>query len=187
MPHNKPLAALLGLAILSLATPALAAEAHAFEAMTAATMGGPIGLAFTSLEHPSTTAPFVVAFAERLRSHKYSGVGLELSYVPGHGYGANLLIDVVKTEGFRLHLLDLGIFRNQWQPVTVSRLERSVDVTGGLGAEIKFANHSWLTIDGRVFVPDPLFLNKKYQFLARPYFDESLKGVMLWIGYGLSF
>lgn len=159
-------------------------EPRAFETQTVVRAGGPIGFAFTPASERPEMQPMTVSFAQRFRSPKYSNFGLEAGVVLPNGAGVNLLLDAIRTENFRLHIADPGIFRNVEQEwgVSVSRLPRKWDLTFGSGADLQLCKGLWLTIDWRVFMPDPLKLKKDYVHLAGPFKRDAVKGGQAWLG-----
>jgi len=157
---------------------------QAFETQTVARVGGPLGFAFSPASKRPEMQLMTVSFAQRVRFPKYSGLGLEAGIVLPSGAGANLLIDAVHTEDFRLHLVDPGIlwnFRPDWG-VSVSELPREWDLTFGLGADLRLHKGLWATADWRVFMPDPVKLTNDYAYLGRPYALDALKGGQAWLG-----
>lgn len=157
-------------------------EAHAdnshntgkLELQTMFAMGGPIGLMGDRLSDISTQT-FTAMAAARLRSPKYSIVGIEANYVYLSGFGATMLFDVWRSDRIRVHVLDLGIFWNGTRPVSVMRLPRAYDVTLGAGVELRFGRWS-MTFDWRANLPDPYGTLSTYGGFSRQWYAEAVKG-----------
>jgi hypothetical protein len=157
---------------------------RAFETATVVMVGSPIGLAFLHTEKGPTTAPLIFSAAQRLRLPRYTPFALEASYVMSYGLGANLLIDAYRNDSLRFHL-NIGYFRyfDREHSISVDRLPRNWDMTFGPGAEVRTTDADWVTFDYRVFVPDPRMVEGRYGYLGRQYWDESIKGGMLCVGW----
>lgn len=157
------------------------AEKPAFETSTVIAVGGPVGLLFLDTMQKTTTQPSVGYFAQRVRFPRYSMVGVEANVFLPSGAGASLLLEVIQTDSFRLHLAP-GVHGNVGQPVSGQRFARSWDLTLGVGAEIALRDGLNLTVDYRAFVPDPFMMSQKLGYFARPFWDEALKGGQLCLG-----
>ncbi|KPJ85736.1 hypothetical protein AMJ57_01970 [Parcubacteria bacterium SG8_24] len=144
-------------------------------------LGGPLILAFTDLEVDHSTGPFMLYLAGRVRSPQYTPLGLELNAVIPHGFGLNLIIDVLKIGPVRVHLIDPGIFWNAFSPVSCSRVSRSLDLTLGAGVDVRIKDAWSVGLDWRLFLPDPNHVIPVYADFARPIYDEALKGGQLWL------
>ncbi len=153
------------------------------ELKTSASIGGPVGLPFYDGPFDQTTRLFTMKLDARLRMPKTLSLGLEFNAVIPSGFGINFLFDVVKTDKFRFHIFDPGVFWNTFQPVSVGRINRSMDLTLGLGAEYTLNHRFSITLDWRTFVPSPINTLLTYGDFARPMFEEALKGGQLWYGF----
>ncbi|MEA3248894.1 MAG: hypothetical protein U9Q03_00880 [Patescibacteria group bacterium] len=125
----------------------------------------------------------------RLRRTPELAVGLEVGFYAPWGVGANLLIDVYRTERLRVHLFDPGVFY-AWNPqlrIVRPDVERDFDITLGLGVEWQFSDRWWLTVDHRFFFANPVRVIGYYGDFARRIYTESAMGVQTWIGVGYSF
>jgi hypothetical protein len=153
-----------------------------FHVRAAAGVGGPVGLIGHDGYWKPTTAPFTLRLAGQLRLPEYTPLALEVNAVVPYGLGMNLLFDVVQTDRIRVHLFDLGFFWNAWKPVTVQRLKRSVDLTVGLGLDVRIKGSWSVSADWRLFLPNPLTTLPAYAEFALPMYEEALKGGQLWFG-----
>lgn len=178
---SKFITAFLFVTSLLLISVSARAETPAFETDTVISLGGPVGLLFLNTQQKPSTQPFVGYFAQRVRFPRYSMFGLEANLVLPSGVGSSLLLEVIQTESFRLHLTP-GVHWNVGEPVSSSRFKRSWDLTLGLGAEIAIKDGLAMTVDYRVFMPDPFLMSQKLGYFARPVVDEALKGGMLCLG-----
>lgn len=190
MSHSRFFALALAAAVLT-ATAAAAAEEPSrppFETESVFSAGMPLGLAFLKTKEDTSARPFVMFMAERFRLPRYTPFGVELGYAPPGSFMGLIFIDAYQTENFRLRIFDVGLtytasHRGGTYPITVTRFNRNWDLTFGAGAEIKVTKKDWMTIDYRVFMPDPVMIETDYAALGRPYIDESLKGGLLCIGF----
>lgn len=125
----------------------------------------------------------------RLRRIPEIPLGLEVGFYSPWGVGANLLLDIYRSENLRIHLLDLGFFY-AWHPemrIVRADVERKLDITLGLGIEWQFSNRWWLTVDMRMYFPNPVRIIGWYGDFARRIYARSAEGVQTWIGIGYSF
>lgn len=129
-----------------------------------------------------TTAPLAVGIAQTVRFPRYSQFGLELNFVAPGGLGANLLIDVVKFWRLRVHLIDPGIVWNLTGPASVTRVKRDFDLTLGAGVDIRLNRELAVTVNWRMYFPDPFSVISRYGDFARPVYAEAAKGGQLWFG-----
>jgi hypothetical protein len=157
-----------------------------FEGQMGIAAGWPPGLSDTG-PAVSTTAEWSAVGFVRLRFPRYTPFGLELNVVPGYGAGANLITDALRVGCFRWHLLDIGLFRNFWKPVSVSRVNRQWDVTFGTGLEARLWHRAYLTLDWRVFMPNPYRVLTDYGDFSRLVYIEALKGGQAWLGVAWSY
>ncbi len=153
-----------------------------FETQTLMGGGGPIGLIGANLPEPVSTLPLSVRLAQRFRLPRWSPVALEVNFVVPIGLGVNFLCDVYRSDRVRLHLIDPGIHWNMVQPVSVTRVGRSWDVTFGAGIDVRLNGQLWLTLDWRAYLPDPSVVPYKYGDWARPIYKEAALGGQLWLG-----
>ena len=131
-----------------------------------------------------TTTPLTTPLLLRLRRDDLIWLELEFSLVAPYGAGVNLLFDIVRTQDFRLHIIDPGVFSNTIKPVTVARVSnnRALDFTFGLGAEYRLTPELAVSFDARWFSPNPWRTTLDYGNFAVPIFHEVLVGVQLWLG-----
>ncbi|MFH1047596.1 MAG: hypothetical protein V1738_04805 [Patescibacteria group bacterium] len=125
----------------------------------------------------------------RLRRLPETPLGLEFGFYAPWGVGANLLIDVYRTERWRVHLLDPGVFY-VWEPrlnIVRTDVRRAVDITFGAGVEWQFAPQWWVTLDCRMYFPEPIRTIGWYGDFARRIYAASAAGVQTWLGIGYSF
>jgi hypothetical protein len=125
----------------------------------------------------------------RLRRMPETFLGLEFGFYAPWGVGANLLLDVFRNDRLRVHLLDPGVFYAWDDSFRIVRpdVERAVDITFGAGVEWQFASRWWLTVDCRMFFPEPIRTIGWYGDFARRIYAQSAAGVQTWIGVGYSF
>lgn len=148
-------------------------------------IGGAPGMAafHGSVNGPPSTSLITEHLAARVRFPKYTPLMMEAGAVFLSGIGANLGVDVIHTERFRLHILDAGFLWNWFNdPVTVSNIKRPIDLVFGAGLDVKVTDIITVTLDWRVFMPPPWDILLKYGDFARPMLEESLKGGQIWIG-----
>jgi hypothetical protein len=132
--------------------------------------------------------------ALRLRFPRISPLALEanVAYSASFGIGVNLLIDVIRTERWRVHLIDPGIFINLHDSLTATNWERRLDLTLGGGFEYDLKvdpKHGdlRLTFDVRWFIPEPVSLQDRLGAFSVPIYEDAAKGVQLWIGIARRF
>lgn len=136
--------------------------------------------------HPDRLGVFLAA---RLRRVPETPLGIEVGLFVPWGVGANLLIDVFRNDRLRVTLLNPGVFYS-WTPelrVTRPDVERSVDITVGVGLEWRLAPRLWLTFDSRFFFGEPVGVVGHYGDFARRIYVDMAKGVQTWIGIGYEF
>jgi len=153
---------------------------------TVLAVGGPVGLAVSDTQKPETTLSFTMPVLQRLRFPAYTSVGLEAGIVLPSGVGASAFLDVFRTKNLRVPIIDIGIFKPLTFPASVTRIPRSWDATFGVGGEFRIGYASWVTVNWRVFLPDPNMLFRYYGDFARPVVEEALKGGQLWVGVARS-
>jgi hypothetical protein len=115
-------------------------------------------------------------------SHERSFVGLEASFVAPYGVGANLLFYVYNGPRISVHIIDPGVFYSWGSEISAPSMPREFDISAGLGAEVHI--NSWLavTLDWRVFLPDPFHIIPAYADYGLRSFGEAVKGGELWLG-----
>lgn len=177
---------------LAMATAAVAANnppetanSKTFEFQFNLAAGGAPGMAayHGSVLGPPSTALLTAHIAARFRLPKYTPLVLEIDVVFPHGVGANLGIDILRTERVRVHIGDVGLFGNLTTPVSVARLKRKLDMVAGAGVEIKVNKSFSVTLDWRMFLPPFADTLLRYGDFARPMYEEALKGGQVWIGF----
>ena len=108
---------------------------------------------------------------------------LELYSVVGSGFGASLRNDDFSLGSVKFHLLDVGLFYNHYEPVSVRRVERTLDLTLGFGVEWRVRSRWVLTSDWRMFTPLNVYrVLVDHGDFARLIFQESLYGGQAWLG-----
>ncbi len=152
-------------------------EAEAIDLLLVGAVGG---------GYPNRGGLLMVA---RLRRIPETPLGLEFGFYAPWGVGANLLLDVYRSDRVRVHLLDPGVFYSWDQELRIVRpdVERAVDITFGLGVEWQFADRWWLTVDCRMFLPEPTKTIGWYGDFARRIYANAAAGVQTWVGVGYSF
>ncbi len=159
------------------------ASPKTFELKTGFGIGVPAGISLYDGPYSETTQPIIIVYNARLRVPKTLSLGLEFNVIVPSGYGVNILFDVVKTDKFRLHIIDPGIFWNYLQPVSVGRIKRKVDITLGFGAEYTIS-HKWtVTLDGRAFMMEPINGVLTYGDFFRPMGKESMLATQVCFGF----
>jgi hypothetical protein len=152
-----------------------------FHIRVIAGLGGPVGLIGYDDYWRPTTMPFTLRLAGQLRLPEYTPLALEISAVIPNGFGANLLFDIVQTDWVRVHLIDVGFFWNAFQPVTVQRYKRDVDLTLGLGVDVRIKDGWSVALDWRLFLPNPITTIPAYADFSYPIYGEALRGGQLWL------
>ncbi len=127
------------------------------------------------------TSMFSGFLAGRLRAPDYTSLGLEANAVLPFGIGLNGFIDVTHLKKMRAHF-SFGIFMNLVESVSVTQVDRLLDITAGLGVEIQMTKKTRLTVDWRTFLPWPWDTIPRYGDFCRPFYEEAVKGGQLWIG-----
>ncbi len=130
----------------------------------------------------ATTAPLTVSLAQTFRFARFSPFGLELSFVAPGGLGATLLVDAVRTRYVRVHLIDPGVVWNLLGPVSVGRVSRSADLVLGAGVDVFLTKDLTLTVNWRMYFPEPIGTISRYGDFARPIYAEAAKGGQLCFG-----
>jgi opacity protein-like surface antigen len=183
--RKTALAAFLALIPPLLLLPATArADVGPFQIRALGSVGGPVGLIGYDGYWRQTTAPFTVRLAGQMRLQQYTPLALEISAVIPYGIGANLLTDVIQTDRVRVHLFDIGIFWNAYMPVSVSRIKRDFDLTLGAGIDVRVKDSWSLSLDYRMFLPNPVTVLPAYADFALPIYTEALRGGQLWLSVG---
>lgn len=152
-----------------------------FQIRAVAGGGGPVGLIGYDDYWRPTTSVFTLRLAGQLRLPEYTPLALEVSAVIPNGFGLNLLTDVFKTEWVRIHLFDIGIFWNAFQPVSVQRYKRDLDLTFGAGIDVHIKGAWSVSADWRMFLPNPITVLPKYADFAVPIYIEAARGGQLWL------
>lgn len=129
-----------------------------------------------------TTLPISIWMLQRFRLPRYTNFGLEVGMVAPGGFSVTLLTDVTRFGRFRIHLVDPGIVVNLTEPGTVNRVHRTWDLTLGAGIDIRLDDLLTLTVNWRMFFPDPFSVIGRYGDFARPVYTEAAKGGQLWFG-----
>lgn len=147
-------------------------------------VGGPMFLALGPNYDQMSSRPVAVIAAARVRNEKVF-VGLEMNLVAPVGMGMNMLFDVYRGDRFRVHIIDPGVFWNVRQPLSVARVARTYDVTVGFGGEIflDLRRRVSLTVDWRVYLPDPYGILTQFGGFARPIYKEAAQGGYVWVGF----
>lgn len=148
-------------------------------------LGGPVGLVYRAPDDASTKV-FTSRLGTRVRSTRHLNFGLEAYTVIPSGFGANLVLDAFKGDRFRIHILDLGVFWNAFSPVSVANVKRDLDVTFGLGADIKVYGNWTVLADYRFFLPNPEHFLTGWGDFAIPLYNEAFQGGQLWFALGYS-
>lgn len=131
----------------------------------------------------ATTARTSAAVFARISLPAISSRIIEIGWVPHHGFGVMLESGDLRLGPVKLHLLDLGVFRDSVSPITVSRVARTWDVAVGAGAELAATRHFSLVADARWFAPIDLWsVVTRYGDTARLIGDELVHGGQLWAG-----
>ncbi len=171
--------------LFTLLQPAAArADVGPFQLRALGGVGGPVGLIGYDGYWKPSTAPFTERLAVQLRLRQYTPLVLEVSAVIPYGLGLNVLTDVVQTDRVRVHLFDLGVFWNAYMPVSVQRIRRDFDITLGAGVDIRLKDAWSLSLDYRLFLPNPITTLPVYADFAMPIYGEALRGGQLWLSAG---
>lgn len=151
-----------------------------------AAVGGPIALIGANYPGGVTTAPLTLKLAGRIGLPRHSPISLELNAIVPHGIGFNFRLEVLKLANrVSIHLFDLGIFFNLGDPVTVSRIKRTWDLTAGLGCDVRVWRNLEVGLEWRWFLPNPIAVIQDYGSFAYPAYREAARGGQLWatVGY----
>lgn len=119
-------------------------------------------------------------------SHERVFIGLETSIVFPYGFGANFLMYVYNGPRVGVHILDPGIFYS-WgeKEISAPEMPRAFDITAGAGVEVHINDWLAVTVDWRVFLPNPFRVMPDYADYGLRAFGEALKGGQLWLGIQL--
>lgn len=153
-----------------------------FETESVIAVGGPLGLAIFSTYEEPTTCLASYFIAQRFWMPRYSFFGLELNMTLPATFGTGLLIEAIRTQHVRFHILELGISWYPMKPLSVARIKRRFDLYVGLGFDLRFWEGPRLAIEWRAYLPDPVYTITRMADFARPVYEEALKGGQLWIG-----
>ncbi|MEA3272563.1 MAG: hypothetical protein U9P90_02745 [Patescibacteria group bacterium] len=107
---------------------------------------------------------------------------LELNAVLPFGVGANLLIYAYRDDIVRVHLIDPGIFYSWFSDISAEWMSRELDITMGAGIEVRVHPRLFVTLDWRVFLPNPAEVAPKYAEWGLLSYEEAAWGGELWIG-----
>jgi hypothetical protein len=154
-----------------------------FEMMSVFAFGGHL----PGSASPAKAMPLTGFVAQRVGFPHLLTFSLEVSAIVPSGFGTNLLIDVIHHPDFRLHLIDPGVHLNVFKPVRSPDIKRNWDVSFGLGFSWRVAEEGWLTVDYRMFVPDPIRTIKNYGSLIRETVNTLPQEAQLWLGYAISY
>lgn len=127
------------------------------------------------------TALFSTFVAGRLRAPDYTSLGLEANVVLPYGAGFNAFVDIIHLKKARTHV-SFGVFTNLIDSVSVMQIDRSLDITIGLGTEIEITPQTRLTADWRIFLPWPWQIIPEYGDFFRPFYQEAINGGQIWVG-----
>jgi|GEM_PF-3132916 hypothetical protein len=114
--------------------------------------------------------------------HESTPLVLELNATFAYGYGANVLIDLVRTSRVRFYA-NLGVFRPEFGRISASEISRELDLVFGMGAEIMAYKNLAVIVDWRVYLPDPRLIRYYGEFYL-PIARQCLKEGPLWLGLG---
>lgn len=154
---------------------------HKFELKLLTSLGGPLGL-IGNAPFDESTPKFTLFTGVRAGMLRWSFLQLELNMVVPHGFGANLIWNVVHTRRFRLHLMDPGLFANIFSPVSAQNFERKYDLTLGAGFDLQLWNQVSLTGIWRVFLPSPFKYVPSHGHFMLPVYREAYQGGQIWLG-----
>jgi hypothetical protein len=121
-------------------------------------------------------------------SHERVMVGVEASFVTPFGVGLNALFYVYNGPRFAIHIIDPGIFYSLGEGFEISSptMPRAFDISAGAGAEVRINDWLAVTLDWRVYLPDPFRVIPAYADYGFRAFLESVKGGQLWLGVSLT-
>lgn len=133
----------------------------------------------TNLKDPEYCSVF---WALRLSYLERVPLVLEMNAVLPFGIGTNLLIYVYRDENVRVHLIDPGIFYSWLGDLSSRWMPRSFDITFGAGVEVRVRPRVSITLDWRIFMPNPAEVIPNYADWGILSYEEAAWGGELWIG-----
>lgn len=153
---------------------------HGFEYQVGGSLGGSVIETFDSSDE-STSKTYALNLVGRIRHHRTPFVFEQTIIIP-HGMMSALLLDVWRAERWRLHL-DLGMFRPiAGQHLSATNINRSWDLVLGFGGEVLAYKRLAITVDWRMFFPDPTSVPQMYGDFVRPIYKDAQRGGQLWLG-----
>lgn len=171
-------------AFLALTTRSAAADRYDFHRGFELQVGGSLGGSIIEVVDPSessTSKRFALNAVARIR-HPRTPFGFEQTLILPHGTMSAMLLDAWRADRWRAHL-DLGAFIPiGGRHMSAISVERSWDVVLGLGAEALVYKRLSVTVDWRVFLPDPTTIPQRYGDFVRPVYKEAQRGGQLWLG-----
>lgn len=120
--------------------------------------------------------------------HERVMLGLELNVMVPYGIGANVLFYVYNGPRFAIHVIDPGVFYSWADGLEISApsMPRALDISAGLGAEIRVNDWLAVTVDWRTYLANPFRVMSDYADYGIRSFIESLKGGQLCVGLSLA-
>lgn len=151
-----------------------------FELQVGGSFGGSVIEAFDPSEG-SKSKTFALNLVTRIR-HRRTPFAFEQTIIIPHGLMSALLLDVWRGNRWRAHL-DLGIFRPiAKRHLSATNIDRSWDLVLGFGAEALVYKRLSVTVDWRMFFPDPTSVPQMYGDFVRPIYKDAQRGGQLWLG-----
>lgn len=171
--------------VVVLALSARSASAEPRSKLFDLSVGGSFGGAVVEWVDPSagsTTRTLSLNAVARGRIPGHTPLGLELALNVPHGASATVLVDLARVDRVSAHVAVGAFFPIANRQLSVTKIERSWDLTLGYGVEVRVYKKWEIMADWRVHLPDPTTILRIYGDFARPLYDEALRGGQLWLG-----
>lgn len=153
---------------------------HGFEFQVGGSFGGSVVETFDPSEG-SMSRTYALNAVARIR-HRRTPFAFEQTIIIPHGTMSTLLIDTWRGDRWRVHL-DLGMFIPiAGHHVSAMDVDRSWDLVLGFGAEVLVYKRLAVTVDWRIFLPDPTSIPQVYGDFVRPIYQDAQRGGQLWLG-----
>jgi hypothetical protein len=110
-------------------------------------------------------------------AHQRVMLGIEVRMITPYGIGASALFYVYNGRYFAFHIFDPGVFYSfASMEISAPEISRAIDISAGAGVEIRPAEWMAITLDWRIFLPNPFSVIPDYSGFGEFGFVDAVKG-----------